>query len=215
MRTLKCYDRTIALVWKLSRIHQVNFSPDLGAWLRVIIKLLYSKKRSRKISEETLHPAELNGQTCWAPQSPTTSFRSVLGLVAQSYPTLCDPMDCVPPGSSILGDSPGKNTGVGFHVLLQGIFLTQGSNPCLLHCRRILYHLSHRGSPHCNKLDSLLLQAWLRVTWTKEGHDDVSNADWCSAHSHKFRLKSQNNSVLLPMVNTTTLPPNFSIPGTM
>ena len=96
MRTLKCYNRTIALVWKLSRIHQVNFSPDLGAWLRVIIKLLYSKKRSRKISEETLHPAELNGQTRWAPQSPTTSFRSVLGLVAQSYPTLCDPMDCVP-----------------------------------------------------------------------------------------------------------------------
>ena len=32
-------------------------------------------------------------------------------------------------------DSPGKNTGVGFHVLLQGILLTQGSNPYLLHCR--------------------------------------------------------------------------------
>ena len=49
--------------------------------------------------------------------------------------TLCDPMDCSPPGSS-----PGKNTGVGCHALLQGIFLTQG----LLHCRQILYCLSHQ-----------------------------------------------------------------------
>ena len=60
---------------------------------------------------------------------------------------LCDPMDCRPPGSSIHGDSPGKTTGVGCHDLLQGIFLTQGSNPGLLHCRQILYCLSHQGSP--------------------------------------------------------------------
>ena len=44
-------------------------------------------------------------------------------------------------------DFPGKNTGVGCHSLLQGIFLTQGSNPGLLHCRHILYRLSHQGSP--------------------------------------------------------------------
>ena len=44
-------------------------------------------------------------------------------------------------------DFPGKNTGVGFHFLLQGIFPTQGSNPGLLHCRQILYCLSHQGSP--------------------------------------------------------------------
>ena len=43
--------------------------------------------------------------------------------------------------------SPGKNTGVGCHSLLQGIFPTQGLNPGLLHCRRILYHLSHQGNP--------------------------------------------------------------------
>ena len=47
---------------------------------------------------------------------------------------LCYPMDCSPPGSSVRGDSPGKNTGVGCHALLQGIFLTQGSNPGLPHC---------------------------------------------------------------------------------
>ena len=56
--------------------------------------------------------------------------------VAESCPTLCDPMDY----------SPGQNTGVGSLSLLQGIVPTQGSNPGLLHCGRILYHLSHRGS---------------------------------------------------------------------
>ena len=45
--------------------------------------------------------------------------------------------------------SPGKNTGVGCHSLRQGIFLTLGSNPGLLHCRWILYQLSHQGSPDC------------------------------------------------------------------
>ena len=46
-------------------------------------------------------------------------------------------------------DSPGKNTGVGCHALLQGIFPTQGSNLhllCLLRCRQILYLLSHQES---------------------------------------------------------------------
>ena len=71
----------------------------------------------------------------------------ILCLVTQSCPTLCDPMDCSPPGSSATGASPGKNTGVGCDALLQGIFLTQGSNPGLLHSRWILHHLSHKGSP--------------------------------------------------------------------
>ena len=44
--------------------------------------------------------------------------------------------------------SPGQNTGVGSLSLLQGIFLTQGWNPGLPHCRRILYQLSHKGSPY-------------------------------------------------------------------
>ena len=69
-------------------------------------------------------------------------------LVTQSYPTVGDPMDCSPPGSSVHGVSPGKNTGEGCcHELLQGIFPAQGSNLGLPHCRWILYHLSHQGSP--------------------------------------------------------------------
>ena len=63
-------------------------------------------------------------------------------LVAQSCPTLCDPVDCGPP-VSVHGDSPDKNTRMGCHALLQGIFPSRGSNPGLPHCRRILYHLSH------------------------------------------------------------------------
>ena len=45
-----------------------------------------------------------------------------------------------------LWDSPGRNAEVGSHFSLQGIFLTQGSNLGLLHCRQVLYHLIHQGS---------------------------------------------------------------------
>ena len=70
----------------------------------------------------------------------------VCANVAQSCLTLCNPMDWSP---LVLcpWDSPGKNTRVGCHALLQAIFLTQGSNPGLPHCGQILYHLSHQGSP--------------------------------------------------------------------
>ena len=71
------------------------------------------------------------------------SFWRVLCLVTQSYLTLCNPMDCSPTGTSVCGDSPVQNTGVGCYALLQGIFSTLG----LLHCRQILYPLSHQRSP--------------------------------------------------------------------
>ena len=71
---------------------------------------------------------------------------AVLYLVAYSCLTLCDPMTCSLPESSVHGDSPGKNTGVVYQTLLQEIFPTQGLNLGLLHCRWILYHLSHLGS---------------------------------------------------------------------
>ena len=65
----------------------------------------------------------------------------------QSCLTLCNPMDCSLPGSSVHGISPGKNTGVVCYALLQGIFLTQELNLSLLwllHCRWILYHWATR-----------------------------------------------------------------------
>ena len=69
-------------------------------------------------------------------------------LVAQSCPTLCDPMDCSLPDSSVHGDSPGKNTGVGCHALLQGIFPVQGWNPGLPHCRQIPSLTEPPGKPN-------------------------------------------------------------------
>ena len=74
-------------------------------------------------------------------------LRAILCLVSQSCLTLCNPMDCSPSGSSLHGDSPGRNTGVGCLDLLQRIFTTQGSNPSLLHCRQILYCWATRGTP--------------------------------------------------------------------
>ena len=63
------------------------------------------------------------------------------------------------------GHPPGKNIAVGSHSLFQGIFLTQGSNPGLLHCRQIIYHLSHQGSG----IDHLLMSMCsliFGVVWT-------------------------------------------------
>ena len=75
--------------------------------------------------------------------------------VAQSCPTLCDPMDCNLPGSSIHGICQARVlewAAISFsrgssHFLLQGIIPTQGLNPGLLHYRRILYQLTYKGSP--------------------------------------------------------------------
>ena len=67
-------------------------------------------------------------------------------------------------------DSPGKNTGVGFHFLLQEISLSQGSNPGLSHCRQSLYHLSHQGSicrGHHEKCQAGWISGWKRDCWEK------------------------------------------------
>ena len=91
--------------------------------------------------------------------------KCVRAKLLQSCPTLCDSMDCSPPGSSVHGILEGKNTGVDCHSLLQRIFPTQGSKPSLLHCRQILYGLSHQGGlmhqkaqqhSNCPSLSSLL-----------------------------------------------------------
>ena len=70
-------------------------------------------------------------------------------LVAQSCPTLCDPMVC--PWNFL-----GKNTAMGCHSLLQGSFPPQGLNLGLLHCRQILYHLNYQGSPAHDKTSVLM-----------------------------------------------------------
>ena len=108
--------------------------------------------------------SSLAGYSPWgSKESSTTGYSfcmKVKELVAQPCPSLCNPMDWGLPARFLCpGDfpgknarlrrwnSPGKNTGVGSHSFLLGIFPIQRSNPGLLHCRRSLYRLSHQGSP--------------------------------------------------------------------
>ena len=82
-------------------------------------------------------------------------------------------------------DFPGKNTGAGCHCLLQGLFPTQGLNPCLLHCRQILLPLSRWGSPW-------FLWVWVQnlFWWTDTQFilwiDMLSQVLWASSFSLSF-----------------------------
>ena len=70
-------------------------------------------------------------------------------LVAQSCPTLCDSMDCSPPGSSVRGISEARVLEWVAVYSSPGDPQNQGSNLGLLHCRQLLYCLSHHGNPVC------------------------------------------------------------------
>ena len=110
-------------------------------------------------------------------------------LVAQLCPTLCDPMGCSPPGSSVHADSPGKNTGVGCHFLLQGIFPTQGLNLhllCFLYCRWILYPLSHWESHWTTREVPDILLWDERILWQAPRHFTVTrkSASCCEDLQH-------------------------------
>ena len=112
--------------------------------------------------------------------------------VAQLCPSLCDPMDCSPPGSTVHGDSPGKNTGVGCHALLQGIFPTPGLNPGLLYCRQILYCLSHQGSPK--------ILEWVAYSFSR-GSSWPRNWTGTSCIAGGFFISWDASEVLLPTVS--------------
>ena len=87
---------------------------------------------------------------------------------------------------------PGKNTGVGCHSLLQGIFPTQGLNPGLLHCRWVHYPLSHQGNPSASVCcfflsllkHSVLLHPWVVLATQLHG----ASASLCSAHNSTVHL---------------------------
>ena len=86
----------------------------------------------------------------WLPSSlllSSTSVSSPSSCVCVSH-SVCDSMDCI----LFPWNSPGKNTGEGCHFLLQGIFLTQGWHPGLLHHRWSLYRQSQQGLPLLRKM---------------------------------------------------------------
>ena len=80
---------------------------------------------------------------------------AVLCLVTQSCLTLCDPMDCGSPGFSFQGVSPGKNIGVCYQALLQGIFPIQEWNWGLLFCRWFFTSWATRQAPVPAYVDAL------------------------------------------------------------
>ena len=91
-------------------------------------------------------------------------------------------------------DSPGQNTGVGSHSLLQGIFRTQGLKPGLLHCRQILYHLNYQGSHLSCMLNHLKVK--------------VKVAPSCpTLCDHLWNSPGQNPGVHGVLINITARPP--------
>ena len=87
-----------------------------------------------------------------------------------------------------LWDSPGKNTRVGCHFLLQGLFPTQGSNPGLPHCRQTLYCLSHQGSH--------ILRRGSKNTQNKTDFNDPDNHDGVITHLEPDILECEVNWAL-------------------
>ena len=101
----------------------------------------------------------------WFPSPPILIVLYILRMHAQSPQsclTLCDPTDRRSPGVLCPWDFLGKNTGVGCHFLLQGIFLSQGSNLGLLHCRYSLL-MSHWESPYIKDVNPLFLKYFANV----------------------------------------------------
>ena len=91
-------------------------------------------------------------------------------------------MACSLPGSSVHGDSPDKNTGVGCHALLQEIFLIQGSNPCfssLLYCRQILYHWANCKKNNLQKRHEVAYTSAKRQPSEMEAIDRQSSTVQC------------------------------------
>ena len=92
----------------------------------------------------------------WVGRTQAFKAGKLFNLILKTYVSMCvcETLSCVrlvaTPGTIALcpWNSPGSSTRVGKHSLLQRIFPTQGLNPGLLHCRQILYCLSHQGSPY-------------------------------------------------------------------
>ena len=91
-----------------------------------------------------------------------------------------------------LWDSLGKNTGVGCHFLLQGIFLTQGSNLGLMHCRWILYRLSHLESPHTE--EQVQKASWYDLVCVSHCPPSICISEWLSVCFHSQHYPVSSNS---------------------
>ena len=102
-------------------------------------------------------------------------------------------------------DFLGKSTGVGCHFLLQGIFLTQGSNLGLQHCRQMLYPLSHQGSrTSCN--------SYLQSKTTDSLRSLGDQAGLLNKTTAQSRKEGPNAPRACTSTGSTALPPTAQIP---
>ena len=147
----------------------------------------------------------------------------MLCLDTQSCPTLCNSLDCSPPGSSVHGDSAGKNTGEGCHALLQGIFPTQGLKPGLPHCRPISaqywangisppgidchslqteeffwivknHHFLSSGRSHL-RIFFFYLSMWIHRLW-------IEFPKWCAPNGKYIKIHKSNDPPCLGSIRT-------------
>ena len=97
----------------------------------------------------------------------------------QAVSDFCNLMGCSLPGSSVHGILQAKNTGVGCHFILQGIFLTQGLNLGLLNCRQILYQMSHQGSPGEALKSHTIDEIRISFIWFDSGVEVLNHPTTC------------------------------------
>ena len=125
-----CMADTNTVLWS-------KYSPIKNKFSNLLLNATIFKETSLRwewVTKAYIFPFHVSDNVFPLPY-PTSQYQACMcvcvSLVAQSCLTLCHPMDCSSPGSSVHRDSPGKDTGVGCHALLQGIFPTQGLKPGL------------------------------------------------------------------------------------
>ena len=128
--------------------------------------------------------------TCAMEPKDYTCAMSNCAVCAQSRPTLGDPVDCSPPGSSVHGIFQAGVLKRGATAFTRGSFPAQGSNPGLLHYRQILYLLNHQGSICV----SLYIEYYMWLTWNSAVSDRIGNVP---------ALSSLLRAMIIPIIYCT------------
>ena len=127
--------------------------------------------------------------------SATSALHARACSVAKSYP-LCETHGLQPARLLCLWNFPGKNTTVGGCFLLQGIFLTQGSNPCFLHllqCQVDSLPLSHLGSHECISIEYIWHAVYRQIHHATPLLNISKSSYWCQEKSNVLNYGHQGH----------------------
>ena len=133
LRLLHSEQDTVCVTWRSNPVIKPEF---YLLNLKIEIRRITIARKGKDYWKREPKKVSTTFCACWAVLSLSVVSDSLWPQGLQPVRLLC------PHGFSR------QYTGMGCHALLQGIFPTQGSYPGLLHCRQILYQLSHQGSPH-------------------------------------------------------------------